>query len=135
VQISKEKGAQVASEIQAAVNEILQRHGLATPRIKWAYGEWFKFTVEANAVEMTNGVNAASPQAQYYMKFGWSMYGRELTAPLGTAFQVDGRLLRFAGVEPKRRKFPIMAFDVKNNVNVFLTEEIIAVINAAASNA
>ena len=138
--VSKETAAQVAQEMKTAMEEILKRHNLDTQQVKWGHGDWFEWKITATAIELgPNGVNLATPEAQYYTKFGFSAYQEgpiqfcktELTAPLGTEIQVQGQTLYFAGIAPKRRKFPIAVINASGEM-MFLTEASVATLNKNA---
>lgn len=138
--VSKETAAQVAQEMKTAMEEILKRHNLDTQQVKWGHGDWFEFKITATAIELgPNGVNLATPEAQYYTKFGFSACQTgpiqsavtELTAPLGTEIQVQGQTLYFAGIAPKRRKFPIAVINASGEM-MFLSEASVATLNKNA---
>jgi len=137
--VSKETATQVAQEMKTAMEEILKRHNLDTQQVKWGHGDWFEWKITATAIELgPNGVNLATPEAQYYTKFGFSAYGQapnftqtELTAPLGTEIQVQGQTLYFAGIAPKKRKFPIAVINASGEM-MFLTEASVATLNKNA---
>lgn len=138
--VSKEKAAEIAAEIK----DVLRRHGME-PKISWKYGPWLEVKLTASVVaEGDNGVNLASPEAQYFTKYGHTSYNRDasgkivtekLDAPLGTVFVSRGTRYAFAGIASKRRKYPIYALNVEEGTPTFFTEQIIKVINAAAKAA
>ena len=138
--ISKETGQAVAAEIDKAVRDILAKHGLEAGRTTTGHGEWFEYKVTAVAVTLgDNGVNLSSKEATYYSKFGYTAYagdndftGVELTAPLGTRFQGD---YAFAGIDAKKRKFPIIAIDLKTGKMVGFPDSVVARINLAHAQA
>lgn len=138
--VSKETATQVAQEMKTAMEEILKRHNLDSQQVKWGHGDWFEFKITATAIELgPNGVNLATPEAQYYTKFGFSAHQTgpiqsavtELTAPLGTEIQVQGQTLYFAGIAPKRRKFPIAVINASGEM-MFLSEASVATLNKNA---
>lgn len=139
--VSKAQATAVATEIQAAIAEVLAKHNM-TPEVKWGYGDFFKFTVTATPkVEGPNGVDLGTQEAQYFQKFGWTAYGeaphftmKQLTAPLGTQVMVNGEMMAFAGIAAKRKKYPIVML-TEAGETVFLTETIIDKLNAAGVNA
>lgn len=143
--ISKETGQAVAAEINEAVRAILAKHGLEAGKTVTGHGEWFEYKVTAVAVTLgDNGVNLSSKEATYYSKFGYTAYagdddftGVELTAPLGTRFNA-GRPLQdyaFAGIDAKKRKFPIMAIDLQTGKMVGFPDSVVSRINLAHSQA
>jgi hypothetical protein len=84
-------------------------------------------------------VNLSSKEATYYSKFGYTAYagdndftGVELTAPLGTRFHGD---YAFAGIDAKKRKFPIIAIDLKTGKMVGFPDSMVSHINLAHAQA
>jgi hypothetical protein len=139
-QITKAKAEVVSAEIQEAVEAILERHGISKGKIKYGYGAWFEWKITATAFEEgLNGVNMASREASYYTQFGWTAYGQapnyeqtQLTAPLGTKFVSNGKEYVFAGVDAKKRKYPIFAVEADTQKPMYFTETVITKINRAA---
>lgn len=139
--ITKEKAQAVSTEIKQAVEEILTRHNMNLSQIRTGHGEWFEFKVTATAIDLgLNGVNMATKEAQYYQRFGWTVYGHgpdfkseELIAPLGTMFTSQGKTYLFAGCAPSRKKYPIVATEVGKTEPIYFTETVVAKINKAAT--
>lgn len=140
--INKETANAVATEIDAAVRDILAKHGLQAGKTTIGCGEWFDYKIVATALTLgENGVNLTSKEATYYTKFGYTAYageddftGIELTAPLGTRFS-GGQPLKdyaFAGVDTKKRKNPIMALDLSTGKTVYFADAIVKRVNLAA---
>lgn len=136
--ISKETAQTLSKEMDAAIRDILTKHGLEVGKVSMGYGEWFEFKVTAVAVSLgLNGVNLSSKEASYFTKFGYTAYddnfnATQLTAPLGTRFQGD---YAFAGIDSKKRKNPIVALDLKTNKIVYFPEAVVARINLAHEQA
>jgi hypothetical protein len=136
-EVSKAQAEKISQEIKKAVEEILAANGLSAPTIRSKYGEWYEIKITASAVEVgENGVNLASPEATYFTKFGWSSFdgGRpvELTAPLGTKFANSQGEYAFAGIDPKKKKNPIVARRLSDGAKVFFPEGIVSFLNSVA---
>jgi len=140
--ISKETGQAVAKEMDAAMRDILAKHGLEVGKVSTGHGEWFEFKVTAVAISLgDNGVNLSSKEATYYSKFGYTAYlggdndftGTQLTAPLGTLFY-DGNYA-FAGIDSKKKKNTIVAIRIADGKTVLFPESVIPTINHSAEQA
>ena len=136
--ISKQKAADVMTELEPLIEAVLKRHGLDAPKLSWKYGAWFELKVSSSVVEEgLNGVNLGSPEAQYFTRFGFSGHSMgaetKLEAPLGTRFSVKGTEYVFIGIAAKRSKYPIASRRVADGQVTFWPEGVIRTINAAAS--
>lgn len=137
--ISKKQAEAVINELSPIIKEILERHGL-DPKFAWKYGDWFQLTLKASAVETgPNGVNLGSPEAQYFTRFGYTVYAlgtsTKLDAPLGTLFESRGVTYAFAGIAAKRSKYPIVGRNIADGSITFFTEALITKLNQAAASA
>lgn len=140
MEVTKQQAISLSAEIKEAVDAILAKHGLSGQKVKTAYGEYYKFSLEAFAKnEGVNGVNLSSKEATYFTKFGYTAYtvdyrnSTELVAPLGTKFSggTPAKEYVFAGISPTRRKYPIAAIDVATGATVFFPDTMVAIINRA----
>ncbi len=137
--ISKETGQAVAKEMDAAMRDILAKHGLQVGKVSTGHGEWFEFKVTAVAVSLgDNGVNLSSKEATYYSKFGYTAYDEDftatqLTAPLGTLFY-NGNYA-FAGIDSKKKKNTIVAIRIADGKTVLFPDGVVALINDSAKQA
>lgn len=138
--IEKNEALEITNEIKAAINDIFKKHGMDAPQCKTTYGDFYRITIQASPLEAgPGGINLKSQEAQYYTRFGYSVYRGAgdtvtLTAPLGTEFRSDkGEPYLFAGIAAKRRKFPIVAVHAVTGETILFTDHAIARINAAAA--
>jgi len=137
--IEKNKAIDITNEIKAAIDSIFKAHGMDTPQCKTTYGDFYKITIQASPLEAgPGGINLKSQEAQYYTRFGFSVYRAgdtvTLTAPLGTEFRNDkGEPYLFAGIAAKRTKYPIVAIHAVTGETILFTDHAIARINAAAA--
>ena len=142
MEVTKQQAVSITAEIQEAVNAILTKHGLSGPKVKTAYGDYYKFSLEAFAKnEGDNGVNLSSKEATYFLKFGYTAYDAnynttELVAPLGTKFSggTPAKEYVFAGIASTRKKYPITAIDVATGATVFFPDSVVGRINKAVAN-
>jgi len=137
--VSKETAVKVSREIEKAIASILKENGLAAPKIKTAYGDIYRLTIETT-VDATdeNGINANSAEAVYYKRFGYTAYdaahkGIELVAPLGTEFSVKGISYKFVGINSKRPKYSIAAMRISDGVVTGFADGVVPLINSSAS--
>lgn len=136
-EVSKAQAEKISQEIKQAVEAILAANGLSAPKIASKYGEWYEIKITASAVELgENGVNLASPEATYFTKFGWTSFSGsspvELTAPLGTKFSNGQGEYAFAGIDPKKRKNPIVALRLSDGARVFFPDTAVPFLNSVA---
>lgn len=127
--VSKVTAQSIIDELGPIVQEILTRHGLEAPKLKWSYGAWFELKATAAVLELgPHGVNMESKEANYYNRFGFS----GLDAPIGTVFSVKGETYVFAGIAAKRPKYPVYALNISTKTYTFFQEGVMKTINAAA---
>jgi hypothetical protein len=135
--VSKELAVQVAAEIKKAVEVILASHGMAQPKVKTTYGDYFKFTIESSIENKdASGVNMSSVEAIYYSRFGYTAYdddfkATELVAPLGTKFTLASVEYAFAGINSRKPKFSISAIRLSDGKTIGLTDAAVPFINSA----
>ena len=140
--IDKATALAVAEEMRTAIDAILEKHGLQLEDRKIGYGDYFDFKIKAvPVIKGTNGVNMASQEATSYIKFGYqgivqdgTQFGTPttLTAELGTIFDIDGVEYVFAGVNPRKRKFPIVAIRKFDGASMGFPDGVINRINASS---
>jgi hypothetical protein len=104
----------IGAEIDAAIAEVLERHGLeAAPRRIGYDATGFKYSVQISVVNLSEtGVNLSSTEAQGWLLVA-SMRGfadRDAAkAALGTTFTSQGRTFVFLGYKTRSPKRPILA--------------------------
>ena len=137
--IEKNKALEITNEIKAAIDSIFKAHGMAAPQCKTTYGDFYKITIQASPLEVgPGGINLKSEEAQYYSRFGYSVYRGAgdvvtLTAPLGTEFRSGkGESYIFAGIAAKRRKYPIVGVHATTGETILFSDHVIERINASA---
>lgn len=130
-QISKAKAQLIIDELEPILKAAMAKHGLDVPKLKWNYGDYFGLKLEAASVELgDNGVNMASPEAQYFTRFGFD----GVTAPLGTTFTNKGSVYAFIGIAAKRSKYPIAVVNQETGARSFFPEGIIPILNRSATS-
>lgn len=137
--VTKAVAAEIGAELRAFAEKLFAKHGLQMTSTKSTYGDSFKFTVQADGIELSDdGINLASTEAQFYEKCGLSEFNNTtgkwevLNAPLGTKFTLKGEQYIFAGVSPRKKKFPILAVSVKDNREYGFSSALIAELNRQA---
>ena len=104
----------IGAEIDAAIAEVLERHGLeAAPRRIGYDATGFKYSVQVTVVNANDaGVNVSSKEAQGWLVMA-PMRGfedREVAlAALGSTFTSGGRTFRFNGYKTRSPKRPVVA--------------------------
>ena len=133
--ISKQKAADIMTELGPLIEATLKRHGLDAPKLTWKYGSWFELKATSSVIEEgLNGVNLGSPEAQYFTRFGYmTMNGVKLEAPLGTIFSIKGDNYQFIGIAAKRSKYPIVTKRMSDGQISFWPDGVVAKLNDAAS--
>lgn len=108
--ITKQQSEQISTEIDAAVTEILEKHGLQRGKRSSQYGDLFTYKIEASAIiEGENGVNLGSKDAQAWIVNG-SMHGfSNPQEALGQEFSWAGKRFIFIGFRPRSKKSPVIA--------------------------
>jgi len=139
--VSKEKCSEVSREINAAIMDIFAKHNLKVTKTASKYGDNYEFKIVAEAQMISeDGINLASPDVIYYNRFGhtaWADGARwedrvELTAPIGTKFESNGKTFAFAGVR-SRGKNKILAVEQESKKTFIFADAMISRINAKAS--
>ena len=138
--VSKEKCTQVSQEIEAAIMDIFAKYDLKVTKRASKYGDNYEFKIVAEALMISeDGINLASPDVVYYNRFGYTAYlgiaNRDivqLTAPIGTKFESNGKTFAFAGVR-SRGKNKILAVEQESKKTFIFADAMISRINAKAS--
>lgn len=146
--VSKTTAEAVSKEIKEAVTAILAKHGLTTEKIRTGYGDNYSIKIEAGKKEIgKNGVDLNSQDAVYYARFGYSVFvdfkevegsngtqflgdSVELKAELGQEFMYGKDVFFFAGVNPRKSKFPITAIKKADGKTYGLPDTVVAILNA-----
>jgi hypothetical protein len=123
MEVTKQQAQSLTKEIQEAVAAILAKHGLADPKVKTTYGDYYKFTLEASPENIgDNGVNMSSKEAVAYTKFH-NAYDLP-SGLLGKQIVVKGETVTFIGIATTRKKYPY-AFRKSDGQTTLYTEAII----------
>ncbi len=129
--VTKEQAKAVSDELEAVLNEILARHGLSESRVSVKYGEVFKMSLTATAVELNDeGVNTASPEALAYERYA-AEYGLK-EGLLGSSITLRGKTFTFVGLALKRSKYPYAFIGPTGKPMVF-TADVVERLNATVS--
>lgn len=113
--VDKKTAQAVTAEIQAALQEILEKHGMEQGKVSIKYGEIFKVTFEATPVALNeNGVNVNTPEAQSWLYLGEYRGFANPASVLGTTFTMNGKTFKFVGFNERAPRMPVVAVDVKD---------------------
>lgn len=139
--ISKALATQIAGELEAAANEILERHGLAVQKRTWKYGYKFAMTIEGQVPQVNdNGVDVSSDEAQNWIGLGGLYFPQipedaNLAAWLGLEIESRGNTYQFIGLNTRARTMPLQ-FRCVNDGKVYkFRESAVVMLIAAASKA
>lgn len=100
---------QVSAEIDAAVEQILTKHGMQKSKRSARYGDIFKYSVEAAPlVAGDNGVNLGSREAQDFVAIARSLGFDDPEAALGKTFTSGGVEYVFTGWRSNAPKRPVL---------------------------
>jgi len=109
--ISREQAKTITAEIDAAVADILTKHGLTKDKVRTTYGEIYSYKIEATFHEVNdNGVNMNSraiDDLRYYAKF----HGiTDIDAVLASndTINIGGKEYVPAGFRPRAKKQPFI---------------------------
>lgn len=124
----------IGSEIDAAIDAVLARHGMERKPHRVTYSATgLTYKVECSVVNLSEtGVNVSSPEAQ-----GWlivaSMRGfadRDAAkAVLGTTFVSQGRTFTFLGYKTRSPKRPVVARCEQDGKTYVFTEQAIRLLS------
>jgi hypothetical protein len=122
--ITKQQCQEIDAEIDAAVNAILEKHGLQKTKRRSTYGDFYRYTIEAAAV-LTNeeGVNLAAPEAIAWIANAPMLGFRKPEEALGSKFSYAGRTFFLIGFRPRARKHPIVARSEADGKTYVLPEQ------------
>lgn len=103
----------ISAEIDAAVEVILNRHGLQRGRRNARYGPMLKYSIEAVQVTQgRNGVNTTSKEAQDFIAYASALGFKDGHAALGAPYQTLGKRYVLAGYRPRATKHPVLMTEV-----------------------
>jgi len=113
--VDKQTAQAVTAEIQAALQEILAKHGMEQGKVSIKYGEIYKVTFEATPVALNeNGVNVNTPEAQMWLVMGQYRGFANPASALGTTFTMNSKTFKFVGYNDRASRMPVVAIDVKD---------------------
>lgn len=110
--LSRQDATVITNEILAAVNEILDRHGLERGKVSSTYGDQYSFKVTASeVVKNGNGANVQDPYSRNLVEL-LTMSGltdEQAESVIGAEFNMNGTEgLRIVGVNYRARKMPFV---------------------------
>ena len=137
--VSREKAKEITEEIKRYAEQLLSEHGLSVQKIRSNYGDYYKFTIEASMIQISDdGIDMGSEYVQRYQQAGYfavvDAQVMHLTAPVGTRFSHRGEEYLLIGVRA-RGKMKIIAKPADSDDMVLFTDEIIPIINKAGETA
>ena len=104
----REQANAISVEITDAAQAVAARHGLTVQRRKAHYGDDLEIVLRVSKVAVNEaGVNVLSREAQNLNRWALS-YGLPEDA-LGKAFRSGGKAFILTGLDPAKRKYPVLA--------------------------
>lgn len=112
--ITKNDAIAISTDIENAINAILEKHNLKVNKIRSKYGDEYQFSISASPIKLNDkGVSVTSPEAQEFIMFGKHYGFDNPEATLGATFISNGKTLKFTGLSTRKSKFPVHAIDTK----------------------
>ena len=106
--IDRAEAVVVTKEIEVAIKDILDRHGLQPKPSRTTYGPSLSIKLEAIKVELDEqGVNRADPRVIEWERYA-DLYGLPKDG-VGRPFRYGNREYRITGLDGGRPRFPISA--------------------------
>ena len=131
---SKELLQALHADINKAVKEACEKHGVQLAKYSGKYGDALKMTFEFSKTELgANGVNLASHEAQDH---GWASKSYDLddTVFLGMLVQASGSIYRYDGIATKRPKFPFEITNMKTGAKAKAPSTWATLLNSSTEN-
>lgn len=123
MEVDKRTAVAVSEQIEAAVDEILAKHGMARSKSRTKYGIAYSIAIDATPVTLgLNGINESTVEAQAYKTLHRS-YGLP-DGLLGKKFKVNGTEYAFAGIATSRRKYPFYVKNMSTGTMSFFQESV-----------
>lgn len=120
--VTSQQARIITAEIDAAINEILTRHGLAAGRSKTGYGYQYKYTITASVPNVNdNGFDMGTPEAQMFLICAQSHGFPTPEATLGVPFTKNGKTFIVTGYNDRAPKFPFLGREVGGSAVKFPT--------------
>ena len=124
--VTKEEARIISQEIQIAVEAILKKHNLKMSKQSIKYGTGFDYKVSAVAVQLVNGVNITSIEAQQWVaNAGWAYDVANADDVLGAQFMSGGVTYRLAGCNLNKTAKPILIVDIKTGKEYWASKNIL----------
>ena len=123
--VSKKEAEVIAKEIETAISEILKKHNLKTEKQSVKYGTAFQYKIDAVSVDLVNGVNMASVEAQQWVtNAGWAFDVVNADDVIGAEIVISDATYRLGGCKVNKAK-PILIIDIKTNKEYYAPKDIL----------
>lgn len=131
---SKELLQALHADINKAVQDACQKHGVELAKYSGKYGDALKMNFEFTKISLgANGVNLAANEAKDH---GWASkaYDLEEQVFLGMLVEVRGEIYRYDGIATKRPKFPFEITNMKTGAKAKAPQTWSTLLNSSAEN-
>jgi len=131
---SKELLQALHADINKAVKEACEKHGVQLAKYSGKYGDALKMNFEFTKVALgANGANLASNEAKDH---GWASKSYDLDEPVfvGMLVQASGSIYRYEGIASKRAKFPFEITNMKTGAKAKAPSTWATLLNSSTEN-
>jgi hypothetical protein len=134
--VTKEVAQSISRQLSELAEKLLAEQGLKLNKVKSNFGDLYKFTIEATAVQLSDdGIDMGSDHVVRYQRNGYIGWVNDnyasLTAPVGTRFQIRGKEYALVGTRARGTQ-KIIAKEIGADRYVTLGDSVITAINARA---
>jgi hypothetical protein len=126
VSITASQAKVIGAELDAAVEQVLTKHGLVKGKRMARYGDMFKYSIEATELALNaDGVNTRSKEALDFIAYSRSLGFKDGAAAIGQKFDIFGpygvaEQYILLGYRPRARKHPILVQKVSDGKNYIM---------------
>ena len=121
-EFSKTEAVALTAELKDALQLVLEKHGLKVAKLHTTYGEIYRFKLELSKPNVNaDGFDEGTQEARNYTDMA-DFYRLPVDA-LFTEFFAHGRRWRLMGLNPKARKYPVVAVDLNDGKSYKLPVE------------
>ena len=123
-EFSKTEAVELTAELKDAMQLVLEKHGLKLANYHTTYGNIYRLKVELSKPNVNDdGFDEGTREARDYRDMAG--YYRLPVEALFTEFSSSGRRWRLMGLNPKARKYPVVAVDTRDGKEYKLTVEMV----------
>jgi len=123
-EFTKNEAVALTAELKDAMQLLLEKHGLKLANHHTTYGNVYRLKIEVSKPNVNDdGFDEGTREARDYRDMAG--YYRLPVEALFTEFSSSGRRWRLMGLNPKARKYPVVAVDIRDGKEYKLTVEMV----------